>query len=342
VRTIFFGTPAFALPSLEALLSSSHPVVGVVTQPDRPRGRGQRTTEGPVKQVAIAHHLPVFQPEKLKDVSFLEELGALGADLGAVVAYGRILPEAVLDVPPQGLINVHASLLPKYRGAAPIERAVVAGERMTGVTIMRVVRELDAGPMLATRTRAIGPDETSDVVARDLAQLGARLLVETIDAMARGDVHETAQDDRLATYASRLQKHEGLIDWSRSAVTIHNQVRGLQPWPLAYTFLNGRRYLILRTDPGSNRLRQDDGGPPKRHAKAEEPGCSTSVTETSAKELPGTIVEAEGDQLRVATGTTPLRILRIQAEGKRPMAPREFLAGHRLSPDDRFTTPSTS
>jgi len=309
VRIIFFGTPAFAVASLDALLSSAHQVVGVVTQPDRPRGRGQRTTEGPVKQLAIAHRLPVLQPEKLKDSAFLDQVRSLGPDLGVVVAYGRILPDVVLALPPHGLINVHASLLPKYRGAAPIERAVVAGETVTGVTIMRVVRELDAGSMLATRTRPIGPDETSDAVAADLATLGADLLVETIDRLAIGDVHETPQDHRLATYASRLQKHEGLIDWKQTAVAIHNHVRGLRPWPLASTSLDGRRYLILRT----------------------------VLTDMSASGPPGMILEAAGDRLQVATGSTPLGIVQIQAEGRRPTTTREFLAGHRLSAGQRFT-----
>lgn len=323
LRVVFFGTPAFALPSLEALLSSSHQVVGVVTQPDRPRGRGQRTTGGPVKQLAVARGLPVLQPEKLRDPAFLDRLRGLAPDLGVVVAYGKILPEPVLSLPALGLINVHASLLPKYRGAAPIERAVVAGEETTGVTIMRVVRELDAGPMLATRTRAIGPDETSDVVAGDLARLGGALLVETIDRLARGEAHETPQDDRLATYAPRLQKQEGSIEWSRPAVDIHNLVRGLHPWPLAYTYLRDRRFLILQTHvlPGSDVL----------------PGFSRAMNEP-----PGAIIEAAGDRLRVATGTTPLQILQIQPEGRRAMSTREFLAGHRLAPGARFTgTPRT-
>ena len=307
-RIVFFGTPAFAVPSLEAVLSSSHRVVGVVTQPDRPSGRGQRTREGPVKQLAVARELPVFQPERLKDSAILDEVRALASDLGVVVAYGKILPESLLSIPAFGLINVHASLLPKYRGAAPIERAVVAGETMTGVTIMRVVRELDAGPMLATSTRPIGPFETSDVVAVDLARLGARLLVETLDRMAHGAVEETPQDDRRATYAPRLQKHEGLIDWNRPAETVHNQVRGLQPWPLAFTYLNDRRYLILQTSP----------------------------TDHEARESAGTILEAVGERLLVATGSTPLQIFQIQPEGRRPMSVRDFLAGHRLSPGERF------
>src|SRR5207245_6309835 len=197
LRLVFFGTPAFAVPTLEALLASRHPVVGVVTQPDRPRGRGQHVSDAPVKARAAAAHVPILQPERVKDAAFVKALTALHADLGVVAAYGKILSDEVLATPPGGVINVHASLLPKYRGAAPVHRAIMAGERETGVTIMRVVSALDAGPVLAAVRRPIGPDETSEEVERDLGHIGATLLVSTLDAMADGTVIETAQDDRL-------------------------------------------------------------------------------------------------------------------------------------------------
>jgi len=308
LRVVFFGTPAFAVPTLEALLASRHPVVGVVTQPDRPRGRGQQVGEGPVKARAVAAGLPVLQPDRLKDPTFVDSLRTWGSDLGVVAAYGKILTDAVLAVPRLGMINVHASLLPKYRGAAPVHRAVIAGETETGVTIMRVVKALDAGPMLATATRAIGPDESSDVIERDLSALGARLLVATLDDVAAGRAAEFPQDDRAATYAHRLTKEEGLIDWSQPAQAIHNRIRGLHPWPHAYSFVNGRRLILLR-----------------------------SVCQPGARHVPGTIVDAHGDRLTVATGDGVLQLLTVQPEGKRPMSAREFLAGRPLAAGDRFT-----
>jgi len=310
VNVVFFGTPAFAVPTLDALLSSPHTVVGVVTQPDRPRGRGQKVTDAPVKARAAASAIPVLQPASLKDASFLAALAALETDIGVVAAYGKILTDAVLATPRLGLINVHASLLPRYRGAAPIARAIIAGERETGVTIMRVVKALDAGPMLAEARRPIGPDETSEDVERELARIGASLLVSTLDRMAAGDAVETPQDDSRSTYAPRLTKEEGLIDWSRSARDVHNLVRGLHPWPHGYTFLKGQRLIVHRTSHVAGR----GLGPP------------------------GAIVEASGDELLVATGDGGILLLSLQTEGKRPMSAREFLSGHHLGPGDRFTS----
>jgi methionyl-tRNA formyltransferase len=310
LRVVFFGTPAFAVPTLDALLASQHIVVGVVTQPDRPRGRGQRTTDAPVKARATEAALPTLQPAALKDPSFLAALSAFDADLGVVAAYGRILTDAVLAIPRLGLINVHASLLPKYRGAAPVHRAVMAGDSTTGVTIMRVVKALDAGPTFAFTRRDIGPDETSDEVERDLAQLGAPLLVESVDRLALADAPEQPQDDASATYAPRITKDDSLIAWSRPARDLHNQIRGLHPWPHAQTYLDGKRLILLRS----------------------------SVTDESSDAAPGTIVVARGDDLTVATGAGVLRITMLQLEGRKPMTVREFLAGHPLTPGRRLTS----
>src|SRR5688572_13378910 len=233
LRIVFFGTPDFAVPTLHALHDSRHPVVGVVTQPDRARGRGHHSQPGPVKQVADQYQMPVLQPERLRDDGFLDALRGLDADLGVVAAYGRILTDAVLTIPRLGLINVHASLLPRYRGAAPVHRAVMAGERETGVTIMRVVKALDAGPMLSTATRPIAGEETSVDVEWDLAQIGARLLVEAVDRLAAGTAREESQNDLEATYAHRLTKDDSPIDWARPARELHDQIRGLHPWPHA-------------------------------------------------------------------------------------------------------------
>lgn len=309
LRIVFFGTPAFALPSLEALFQSRHRVVGVVTQLDRPRDRGHRTGEPLIKSRAARAGVPVLQPDRLKDPKFLEALARLNPDLGVVAAYGKILNEAVLAVPRLGFVNVHASLLPRYRGAAPIHRAVINGERETGVTIMRVVKALDAGPMLAVVKRPIDADETSEDVERDLARLGASVLIETVDALANGPIDGVPQDDSAATYAARLTKEEGAIDWTQSADTVHNLVRGLHPWPHAFTFYRGRRLIILRT-----------------------------VLSPGAAAPPGTILQAIGDHLQVATGRGAVTVREIQVESKRPMGIREFLAGHEVNPGEMLTS----
>lgn len=312
LRLVFFGTPEFAVPTLDALVRSGHAVAAAIMQPDRPQGRGHHLVEGAVKRYAREHGLPTLQPERLKTPDFLEALASLRADLGVVAAYGKLLPEAVLKAPPLGLLNVHASLLPKYRGAAPVHRAVMAGESETGVTIMRVVAALDAGPMLARVHRPIGPDETSDAVEHDLAILGAALLVDTIERLAAGLVEEIPQDERGSTYAARLTRADSPIDWTRPAAAIHNQVRGLHPWPLASTTLRGRRLIIRRTSPVS-----------LPHAAA-----------------PGTLVEASGERLVVATGGGALQVHELQPEGKRAMTARAFLAGHGLAPGTVFEAPA--
>jgi methionyl-tRNA formyltransferase len=248
LRIVFFGTPEFAVPSLDSLLGASpHQVVGVVTQPDRPRGRGQKLSYAPVKARALEAGLPVLQPARMKDPAFLEQLAALQADVGVVAAYGRILTDAILGTPRFGMINVHASLLPRYRGAAPVHRAVIAGEPSTGVTIMRVVQALDAGGMIARDARPIGPDETSDEVERDLARIGARLLVAVVDQIAHGTAQEEPQDEAKATYAQRLTKDDGVIDWSWPAIRLHNLIRGLHPWPHAFSFLHEKRCILRRS-----------------------------------------------------------------------------------------------
>jgi methionyl-tRNA formyltransferase len=310
LRIVFFGTPAFAVPTLDALLASAHAVVGVVTQPDRPRGRGHHVADAPVKARAIGAGVPVLQPLRLKDPSFTNALRALHADLGVVAAYGRILTDEVLAVPRFGMINVHASLLPRYRGAAPVHRAIMAGEDETGVTIMRVVTALDAGPMLRSARRPIGIDETSEQVERDLARLGGDLLVRAVDDIAAGRARETAQDDAAATYAPRLTREDGVVEWCKPARRIHDQIRGLHPWPHAHAFVRDRRLILLR---------------------------SSLTSETAGAGNPGTIVEASGERLIVATGDAPLRLVEVQAEGKRPMLVRDFMAGHHLLVGDRFT-----
>jgi methionyl-tRNA formyltransferase len=313
LRIVFFGTPAFAVPTLECLLASRHHVVAVVTQPDRPRGRGQRVSPSPVKALAVRRGVPVLQPARLKRELFEETFASLRADLGVVAAYGKILPEWLIQAPRLGMINVHASLLPKYRGAAPVHRAVLAGETETGVTIMRVVKELDAGPMLARVARPIGPNETSEIVERDLALLGAELLVSVLDDLAAGRIVELPQNEAEATYAPRLTKEEGLIDWTRSAAEVHNQVRGLRPWPGAYTFLDSARIVVHQS----------------RRSEIKSPGTP-----------PGTCISTAGGAITVVCGDgEALDLLQVQLEGRRAVSAREFVAGHPGLVGKRFGSP---
>ena len=318
VKIAFFGTPAFAVPTLERLLASPHPVVAAVTQPDRPRGRGRHVSESPVKRHATGGGVPVLQPERMKDPAFMDALADLAPDLGVVAAYGRMLPDALLALPRLGMINVHASLLPKYRGAAPIHRAVMAGETETGITIIRLVREMDAGPMLRRAAAPIGPDDTSETLDRKLAQLGAAVLLEAVDELDRGCAVEEAQDHAQATFAPRLTREDGVIDWTRPARVLHDQVRGLHPWPRAACHLDGARYLLHRTavatrapsSPGSHQVR------------------------------PGQVIEAANGRFVVAAGEeTAVAVLEIQPEGGRPLPAGAFLAGHRVAAGAIFGGP---
>ena len=311
LRVVFFGTPAFAVPTLQKLLESRHTVAGVVTQPDRPRGRGQHVSEAPVKALAMKHGLPVLQPTRLKDPAFAAALREWRPDIGVVAAYGKIIPDEILAAPRLGLINVHASLLPKYRGAAPIQRAIIDGEAVTGVTIMKIETLLDAGAMLAKVTRPIHPDDTSDVVERDLAVLGANLLLDVLEQVAAGTAQEERQDFMLATFAPRLTKEEGVLDWSLPATYIHNRVRALHPWPHASTHLDGARIILLKT----------------------------RVEAGTTDAPPGTIVGVSPDAIQVATGHGELiAIEQLQPEGRRPMSAREFAAGRRLRAGMTFTS----
>ena len=315
LRLVFFGTPEFAVPTLRDVRAHGHDVAAVVTQPDRPRGRGQKPSPGPVKAFAERHGLRVLQPERLKDDAFLADVASLAPDLGIVAAYGKILPAALIAIPRLGLINVHASLLPRWRGASPIHRAVMAGDADTGVSIMRVVQALDAGGVFAIAYRAIGPDETSEEVEHDLAESGARLILPVIDALGTGAANETPQDDSLVTYAPRLTREDGLISWEAPAFAIHNQVRGLYPWPHAFTSLDGARVIVLRTSVGS-------------HGIAPPPDARS-----------GQVVAVDREAIVVAAGDgRPLALLQVQAEGRRAVNAHEFAAGTRLQPGARFGT----
>lgn len=303
LRIVYFGTPEFAVPGLRALIDSRHDVVALVSQPDRPKGRGQKLQPTPTKIVAEAAGVPVLQPARLKDGTFAAALAALRPDLAVVAAYGRIIPDAVLQVPRFGMINIHASLLPRYRGAAPVHRAVIDGARETGVTIMRVVTELDAGPIFSVAHHAIGPDDTTPEVERALAAIGATLVTRVVDQIASGTAVEVRQDHAHATYAPKIEKAEASIDWSLPATRIHNLVRGLQPWPLVTVSFAGLRCKLHRTQ----------------------------LTEQRTAAVPGTVAIASGGELGIATGDRRvLRVLEIQPDGKRVMTAPEFLAGRRV------------
>jgi len=302
MRLIFMGTPGAAVPSLRRCVEDGHDVVAVWTQPDRPSGRGNKLTASPVKQFALRHNLPVYQFAKIKTEEALEVFASHGADASVVVAYGRILPLSFLQTPLNGCINVHFSLLPKYRGAAPVNWAIVRGETRTGVTTMRIDEGLDTGAILLQRETEIGREETAPQLMNRLAELGAGALSDTLNRI--DGIEARAQNDEEATHAPVLRREDGLINWSSSAGELERRVRGFQPWPNAYTLIENRRLVIWR----ASVLERIDGG--------------DSV---------GEIVEANGDSLVVRCGEgTGLRLLEVQPETKRMMSARDFLNGARL------------
>ena len=301
-RVIFMGTPEFAVPCLAALYGSCE-VIGVVTQPDKPRGRGQKLVPSPVKAWAVAHGLTVWQPSRIKDEAFTAFLEEQHPDLMVVVAFGQILSQRILDIPPYGCINVHGSLLPRYRGAAPMQWCVIDGETKTGVTTMFMDAGLDTGDMLLKAEFPIGPDTTLEEVHDGLMQLGAKVLMDTLARLSDGTLQRTPQTGE-SNYAPMLTKETGHIHWHDAAAHIHNLVRGLDSWPGAYTFLSGKKFKIWRT----------------------------RMTSERSAELPGTILLADKKQgLLVATGDGVLEILELQAPGSRRMEAADYLRGHPIT-----------
>lgn len=309
LRLIFMGTPDFAVPCLQALLEGPDAVAAVVCQPDRPRGRGRKLEPPPVKRLAAAKGLPVLQPESVKAPEFLAQLEAFAPDLLVVVAYGRILPAAVLRAAPLGAINVHASLLPRYRGAAPIQWALINGDGETGVSIMQLDAGMDTGPVLLTAREAIRPEDTAGTLAPRLAALGAQTLVQAVAGLKTGQLSPRPQEQALATQAPMLDKALGHLDWTQPAARLHCLIRGCDPWPSAYAFLQGRRYRFFK------------------------PVC----VEQSSDAAPGTICRADGSGLYVASGQGLLCLREIQPEGKRRMPLAACLHGTPLAPGLIFT-----
>lgn len=304
IRTAFMGTPEFALPTLKALIALGLPVIAVYTQPDRPKGRGKVLSHPPVKSLAQGLDIPVFQPEKLRRPDVVEELKALAPDLIVVVAYGQILPQSVLDIPRFGCINVHASLLPRYRGAAPINKAVMEGATETGITTMFMNAGLDTGDMLIKKKLAIGFEETAGELHDRLAVLGGEAMAETVQCLCQGELKPEPQDDSLSSYAPMLKKEDGRIDWCRPAVEVHNQVRGLDPWPGAFCRLHGAPLKIFCTLP-----------------------------EKGVGGKPGRVVYAAADGIKIACGEGLLLVRELQLAGKKRLSAAEFLKGHPLAAD---------
>jgi methionyl-tRNA formyltransferase len=306
MRVVFLGTPEFAVPSLEAL-RREHEVIAVFTQPDRPKGRGNQVSESPVKIAASMLGIPIHQPERIRRPESVELLRSLAADLMVVVGYGQIIPQAIIDLPKYGILNVHASLLPEYRGAAPIQWAIANGETETGVTIMQIDAGLDTGDMLLKRSIRIGPDETVPDLAGRLAPLGAELLLEAIRQIAGGTVHREKQNDAEASYAPILKKEDGLIDWSRPAQQIYNRLRGFTPWPGAYTTFRGQQLLITRARP------------------AEGSGIPTGTLRPEKRRL-----------LAGCGASTVLELLEVQPGGKKRMTSQAFLNGYKVAEGEKL------
>src|SRR5215217_4178429 len=308
MRIVFMGTPQAAVPTLRQCVADGHEVVAVWTQPDRPAGRGHKVTISPVKEFALSHGLEVFQPARIKTEEAKQLFASHDADVGVVVAYGRILPDEFLRAPRRGCINVHFSLLPLYRGAAPANWAIVNGETETGVTTMFIEPTLDTGPILLQRKTEIGQTETAPELMQRLEEIGAGLLSKTLSRL--NELTPRPQHDRDATFAPILRKEDGLIDWSRSAIEIERRVRGFQPWPNAYTSFNSKSLILWEAQP----------------ALAVTSGIAT-----------GEVIVAQKDELVVQCGEkTTLRVLEVQPEARKKMAARDFINGMRVKVGDRF------
>jgi methionyl-tRNA formyltransferase len=313
MRLIFFGTGPFGLPTLKALFASRHKIQAIVTQPDK-TGRGHHSHVNPIKAEAESRTRPILQPENVNDPAVLKQLREHRAEIFVTAAYGQLLKQELLDIPPRGCVNLHASILPKHRGAAPIHAAVAAGETETGITIFRIVRKLDAGPILAVEKTPIGPTETTGELHDRLAELAAPMTIRLLDELERGSVAETPQDDALATYAPQLRKEEGEIDWTKLPTQIVNHVRAMQPWPGAFSTLAipdrpPLRVSILSVEP------------------TEEPADGEAT--------PGTILKTEGD-LVVQSAGGPVRIVQLKPAGKREMSGSEFRRGYQWPPGSHF------
>lgn len=306
MKILFMGTPEFAVASLRALIGSDHDVCCVISQPDRPRGRGRKLEPTPVKKLALKHSIEVLQPEKIRTSESISMIGSFKPDMICVAAYGKIIPPEILEIPLMGCVNVHASLLPKYRGAAPVNWAIINGEKKTGITTMLMDEGMDTGDILLKKETGIGEDETASEVLQRLSEIGAGLLLDTISGLEKGSITPVKQDDEQASYAPLLKKEHGVIDWRQPAYRIKNLVRGLQPWPGTFTKLNGKTLKIHRV----------------------------AISNQTGK--PGEILISYGDNLTVAAGEGSVRIIELQPEGGRRMQTSDFLRGRDISPGTKL------
>lgn len=318
LRIVFMGTPSFAVPTLEALIKAGHEVVAAVTQPDKPKGRGLEKGACPVKAIALKNDIEVLEPVRLKEGAFIDKLKALSPEVVVVVAYGRILPESVLNIPPKGCINVHASLLPKYRGAGPINWAIINGESETGVSIMLMDKGMDTGPVFVVEKTPIEDNDTAESLSKRLSVMGAGLLARTIGAIAGGRVKPVQQDDGIASYAPLLKKEDGHIDWRRSSREVHNLVRGVYPWPGAYTHLKG---MMLKVHSGR---------------EAGEGVAGVGGVRGEAGE-PGSIIGIERGVITVKCSQGAYEVIEVQPENKKRMMAAEFVRGYRVKAGERFS-----
>ena len=299
MKVIYMGTPDFSVGALEAIIKAGHEVVLVVTQPDKPKGRGKAMQASPVKECALSHGIEVFQPTKIRESENVEYLRKFGADIFVVAAFGQILPKSILDMPKYGCVNIHASLLPKYRGAAPIQWAVINGDEVTGVTTMLMNEGIDTGDMIAKKQVRLAEDETGGSLFDRLADTGAELIVETMKMLEEGTAEFTPQNSEEATHTSMISKELGSIEWSKPAAEIERLIRGLNPWPSAYTRLKGKTFKIWKAQ----------------------------VVEVSSSYKPGTIIKIGKDELLVQTGEGALSLIEVQLEGKKRMDVASFLRG---------------
>lgn len=311
MRIIFMGTPDFSVPTLESLIASRHDVIAVVTQPDKPKGRGKEVQMLPVKMTALSHNIPVYQPVRAREASFIEEMRSLAPDVMVVIAFGQILPKELLDVPTHGCVNIHASLLPKYRGAAPIQWAVINGDRETGITTMMMDVGMDTGDMLEKQVVLLEEKETGGSLFDRLSLLGGDMILSTMKQMEDGTLVRTPQNHEEATHVKKIEKTMGEIDWEMDAAAIERLIRGLNPWPSAYTHWNGKILKIWEADVAAG---------------------NGSLAAASA----GTVVAASGDSLDVQTGNGVLKIRSLQLEGKKRMDTAAFLRGYPVEAGSRL------
>ena len=354
MKIVFMGTPDFAAGALDALVRAGHEIVLAVTQPDKPKGRGGQTAQPPVKEYALPKGIPVFQPERIKRPEAVEELRKYPADIFVVAAFGQILPQEILDMPKYGCLNIHASLLPKYRGASPIQHVIIDGEEKTGVTVQQMNAGLDTGDMLYKKEIPILKNDTFETLHDKLMELGGEAITEALVLLEQGKLKAEPQDDSLSSYAPKITKDMGKLDFTRDAAALDRQIRGMTPWPSAYTYYNGKQLKIWRAEPAEpaqpegaasreeivaaengGRASSGEGNAAENRTEASD-GAKTALAENRGAAAPGEIVEVTKDCVKIAAGAGVLCVYELQLEGKKRMKTHDFLLGVKLQPGDRL------